>query len=255
MTAASGQAMVLVAMPTDQSSTMPDDNRWLEGAGRILGDLGFELVEPDRTQSEETSRLIVALRPKPTLQHFDPESIGYWISDGTKGHAVSLDRETRFPVVADYAWGRIALTDRLGVENEFLSFGGTLRAQMTADATALIDFSSHAPILRWSGHSQSTDPLAAEVGAFFARIKVPIDFVPGTEALVSKTAPRTLYCAFIQHVRERLAQAPTLRDANRWLADWSSRESLRMEAAAKEHWAAATELRRQLGAIEATARE
>jgi hypothetical protein len=109
-------------------------------------------------------------------------------------------------VVADYAWGRISLTDRLGVKNEFLSFGGTLRAQMT-EATVLVDFSSHAPILRWSGHSQSTDPLAAEVGGFFARIKVPIDFVPGAEALVSKAAPRTLYCAFIQYVRERLAQA------------------------------------------------
>ena len=102
---------------------------------------------------------------------------------------------------------------------------------------------------------QSTDPLAAEVGAFFARIKVPIDFVPGAEASVSKAAPRTLYCAFIQHVRERLAQAQSLRDANRWLTEWSSRESQRMEASANDHWKAAIELRRQLGAIEAIARE
>jgi hypothetical protein len=242
-------------MPTDQRSDLPADSRWLEGAGRILADLGFELVEPDQVGPGETSHLLVALRPKPTLKHYDPESIDYWITDGNRGRATRLDRETRFPVVADYAWGRIGLADRLGVKNEFLSFGGTLRAQMTADATVLTDFSSHAPILRWSGHSQSTDPLAAEVGAFFARIKVPIDFVPGTEALVSKAAPRTLYCAFVQHVRERLAQAHMLREANRLLADWSSRESQRMEATAKEHWLAATELRRQLGAIEAVARE
>ena len=112
-----------------------------------------------------------------------------------------------------------------------------------------------APILRWSGHSQETDPLAAEVGAFFARLKVPIDFVPGAEALIAKAAPPALYCAFIQFVRERLSKARSLRDANRWLADWGSREGQRMEAAAAEHWKAATELRRQLGAMEATARE
>lgn len=242
-------------MSTDASSTIPDESRWLEGVGRLLAGLGFELVQPDRTGVDDTSHLLVALRAKPTLQHFDPDSIDYWITDGARGHAAKLDREARFPVVADYAWGRLTLTDRLDVKNEFLSFGGTLRAQMTADATVLVDFSSHAPILRWSGHSQSTDPLASEVGAFLARIKVPIDFVPGAEALVSKAAPSTLYCAFIQFVRERLAQAHALREANRWLTEWSSRESQHMETAAPDHWRAASELRRQLGAIEAIARE
>ena len=242
-------------MSNDQRPDLPQDGRWLEQAGRVLANLGFDLVEADRTQADETSHLLVALRPQPTLQHFDPDSIAYWCTEGARGRAASLDRETRFPVTTDYAWGRITLTDRLGVKNEFLSFGGTLRAQMTPEATVIADFSSHAPILRWSGHSQAGDPLAAEVGAFFARIKVPIDFVPGTEALVAQAAPRTLYCAFIQHVRERLAQAHTLRDANRWLAEWSSRESQRMEAAATDHWRAAADLRRQLGAIEAIARE
>jgi hypothetical protein len=242
-------------MSNEQRPDLPQDGRWLEQAGRVLANLGFDLVEADRTQADDTSHLLVALRPQPTLQHFDPDSIAYWCTDGARGRAACLDRETRFPVTTDYAWGRITLTDRLGVKNEFLSFGGTLRAQMTPEATVIADFSSHAPILRWSGHSQAGDPLAAEVGAFFARIKVPIDFVPGTEALVAQAAPRTLYCAFIQHVRERLAQAHTLRDANRWLAEWSSRENQRMESTANDHWRAATELRRQLGAIEAIARE
>jgi hypothetical protein len=247
--------MVLIAMIDDPRPTLPDDTRWLEGIGRILAHLGFELVEPDRSQGEETSHLLVAIRPKPTLHHFDPETIGYWITDGARGRAATLDRETKFPIVADYAWGRIAIADRLTVKNEFLSFGGTLRAQMIEDTTVMVDFSSHAPILRWSGHSQSTDPLASEVGAFFALIKVPIDFVPGAEALVARATPRTLYCAFIQFVRERLSEAHTLREANRWLAEWSSRESQRMESVANDHWLAAAELRRQLGAIETIARE
>jgi hypothetical protein len=242
-------------MTTDPNLASATDDRWLEQAARLLVNLGFTLVESDKTAGEETSHLLVALRPAPTLRHFDPESIGYWITEGARGRAASLDRETRFPIVSDFAWGRITLADRLGVHNEFLSFGGALRAQMTVDATVLVDFSSHAPILRWSGHSQATDPLAAEIGAFFARIKVPIDFVPGAEALVAKATPRTFYCAFIQYVRERLSEAHTLREANRWLAEWSSRESQRMESAASEHWLAAVELRRQLGAIETIARE
>jgi hypothetical protein len=242
-------------MTTDPNLVSATDDRWLEQAARLLVNLGFTLVESDKTAGEETSHLLVALRPAPTLRHFDPESIGYWITEGARGRAASLDRETRFPIVSDFAWGRITLADRLGVHNEFLSFGGALRAQMTADATVLVDFSSHAPILRWSGHSQQTDPLASEVGAFFGRLKVPIDFVPGAESLIAKAAPRTLYCAFIQFVRERLANARALRDANRWLADWSSREGQRMEAAAVEHWKAAEEMRRHLDAIETTARE
>ena len=246
---------MLLAMTNETRPTVPDDSRWLEGVGRILSNLGFELIEPDHSAPDETSHLLAALRPQPTLRHFDPDTISYWITDGARGRTASLDREARFPIVADYAWGQITLADRLGVKNEFLSFGGTMRAQMTDDTTVLVDFSSHAPILRWSGHSQATDPLAAEIGAFFARIKVPIDFVPGAEGMVAKATPRTLYCAFIQSVRERLSAARTLRDANRWLVEWSSRESQRMETTAGEHWRAAVDLRRQLGAIETIARE
>jgi hypothetical protein len=241
-------------MTPDPSSAASADDRWLEQATRLLANLGFELVEPVKSSGDETGHLLAALRQTPTLRHFDPESIDYWITEGARGRAAQLDRETRFPVTTDFSWGRITLTDRLGVHNEFLSFGGTLRGAMTPDATVLVDFSSNAPILRWSGHSQATDPLAAEVGGFFARLKVPIDFVPGVEALIAEAAPRTLYCAFIQSVRERLAGARGLREANRWLANWSSSEGRRVEAASSEHWTAATELRRQLKAIETIAR-
>jgi hypothetical protein len=247
--------MVRVEMPTDPRSPPTDQSHWLEELGRTLTDLGFELAEADDSGSDETSHLFVALRPKPTLQHFDPETIDYWVVDGGRGRATQLDRGGRLPVATDYTWGRIKLTDRLGVENEFLSFGGTLRAQMTADDTVLVDFSSEAPILRWSGHSQASDPLAADVGAFFARLMVPIDFAPGAEALISKAAPLTLYCAYIQYMRERLTRARGLREANAWLSEWSSRESRRMRAGANDHWQAAAQLRQQLSAMEAAARK
>jgi hypothetical protein len=246
---------MVTLMTIDRQPSVPDDGGWLERAANKLESLGFELLEPDHTRGDETSHMVAALRPKPTLQHFDPDYVDYWTSDGVRGRAAKLTREDRLPIAGEFEWGRITLVDRLGVENGFLSFGGTLRAQLTADGTVYVDFASNAPILRWAGHSQSTDPLSAEVGVFFARLKVPIDFVPGTEALITKAAPRTLYCAFIQYEKDRLTQIHSFREANRWLADWTIRESQRQEAAAKDDWQAAIALRRQLSAVEAIARE
>jgi hypothetical protein len=232
-----------------------DNGRWLVQAGRILSNLGFELIEPDKAGTDDTTHLVVAVRTQPTQQHFDPERIEYWGCESGRGKAAQIDRDTRLPIAGEFSWGRIALTDRLAVKNEFLSFGGVMRAQFGADSVAYVDFSSHAPVFRGSGHSQSPNPLAAEAGAFFARIKVPIDFVPGAEALIARAAPLTLYCAFVQSVRERVMGAQAIRESNRWLSDWTSREGQRMEAARSDDWKAAIELRRQLSAIEAIARE
>ena len=242
-------------MTMEQLAALADCGRWVDQADKLLVSLGFDLVEPDRSNGAATSHLLAALRPVPSLKHFDPEEIAYWVTEANRGRAGKLDRDSRYPIDSTYAWGRITLTDRLGVNNQFLSFGGALRAEVTSAGLVLIDFSSHAPILRWSGHSQGLDPLTAEVGAFFARMKVPIDFVPGTEALVAAATPSTLYCAFVQYVSERWKRARSLSDANRTLADWSSHESVRMEAIATDHWKAAQELRRHLGLIEAVARE
>jgi hypothetical protein len=242
-------------MADDIDLTISEDSRWVEQAGRILAGLGFALVEPDPTAGADTSHLLVAIRPAPTKRHFDPETIDFWVCEEGRGKASRLDLESRYPLAAEYSWGLITLMDRLDVVNQFLSFGGALRAAIAPDATVLVDFSSRAPIVRGSGHSQTVDPLSAEVGAFFGRIKVPIDFVPGAEALVGKAAPRALYCAFIQNVRDRLLRARTLREANRWLAHWSARESRHMQASAPDDWQAATELRRRLAAIEPITRK
>ncbi len=245
--------MVLAAM-TEQRTGLADTGPWQDQAARLVANLGFQLVEADGGPTNG-GHLVVAIRPAPTLQHFDPEVVTYWVTEQGRGRPAQIDREIRMPLESAFAWGRIVVADRLGVTNQFLSFGGMLRAQVMADATLVADFSSSAPLLRWSGHSQGIDPLTSEVGAFFARIKVPIDFAPGVEELISRAAPKTLYCAFVQDVRERLAHARTLREANRWLNEWAPRESQRLEFAAADHWKAALELRRQLGLIEAVARE
>ena len=243
----------LETMTADPPST--SDNRWLELAATALIKLGFDLVVPDRTHGNTVSHLLVAIRPTPTLEHFDPESIDYWTTDGARGHAGRIDPDARFPVAGVLAWGSILLTDRIGVHNEFLTFGGLVRAQPTQDGTILCDFSSPAPFLRSSGHSLEPDPVGAEAESFFARLKVPIDFVPGSESLISRTAPLVLYCAFIQTIRERLAQSSGFRNANHWLVEWSTHEASRVQAAPDGNWDAATEFRTQLSALEASARD
>jgi hypothetical protein len=228
----------------DRSPTT--DTRWLDTAARQLADLGFELEEPG--QPGQPASLLVALRAEPTLRHFDPEQVNYWVTENGRGRPACLDRQGRLPLESGYAWGRVSITDRLGVVNGFISFGGRVRAALAPDGTAFAVFESPVPILRVSGHSQGLDPLAAEAGAFFGRIKIPIDFVPGAETLIAHATPVTLYGAFVQAVRERLQGARGLRDSNRWLADWSSREAQRLQVAAAADWAAATELRKQLAA-------
>ena len=239
---------------TTDSRTITD-NRWLERANGVLADLGFEIVAPDRASGDAWNHLFVAIRPKPTEEHFDPESIDYWITDGSRGHAARIDADARFPVLANLAWGSITLTDRLGVRNEFLTFGGSVRARPTQDGTILSDFASPAQFMRSSGHSIEHDPVAAEVEAFFARLKVPIDFVPGSEALLARTPAPVLYCAFVQSVHERLATSPGLRSANPWLVEWCNRETGRVQHGADGSWDGATEFRAQLTALEAGARE
>ncbi len=224
------------------------NTRWLEEAARQLTDLGFELEEPDPATGDDTFHLVAALRPKPTLRHFDPELVTYWVTESGRGRPATLDRESRLPIEASYAWGLISVVDRLGVSNQFLSFGGELRVQMLPDATILADFASPAPILRVSGHSQSIDPLAAEAGAFFGRIKVPIDFVPGDETLIASASPRALYCAFLQSVAQRMTATRRKLEANRWLVSWNGRETQRLRADAPDDWQAAEELLRKLAA-------
>jgi hypothetical protein len=231
---------------TTQDRPSSAGGHWLDEAARQLANLGFELEAPERPG--DPASLLVALRAQPTLRHFDPEQVNYWVTENGRGRPAALDRQARFPLESGYAWGRISIVDRLGVVNPFISFGGRIRAALDADGTAYASFESTAPILRVGGHSQALDPLAAEAGAFFGRIKIPIDFIPGAEALIAQATPVALYSAFVQAVAERLKGSRGLRDSNRWLASWSSREAQRLQAAAAPDWAAASELRGRLAA-------
>jgi hypothetical protein len=129
----------------------------------LLDDLGFLLV-PGRPTASGTAYLFTALRPRPTLRHFDPERIEYWVS--VDGHGLPATLEWSMPVVPPrpYSWGLIRVIDRLGVSNEFVSFGGQLDAARFDDVLVAV-FSSDAPIEARGGHSQEWEPGSSSVTA------------------------------------------------------------------------------------------
>jgi len=182
---------------------------WQEAAAALLADLGFRLIS-DPTGGGE-SHLLVAIRNRPTLAHFDPEDVAYFAMAGTRGSLVRVDRRSidepgeRFEARA--LWGHVHVIDRIPVENRFLTFGGTLRGAAIDPELAVLDLRSPAPIVRWGGHSQGVDPLTDAIGAFFGRLIVPIDFDPGTEARIDSLAPGVLYCAFLLDWLGRIEQA------------------------------------------------
>jgi len=201
-----------------------------EGLG-FVADLGFELVHGDRPDRPGGANLVVAFRETPSGHHFDPEAASYWATEHGRGVRRDIDRST---TLADpgFAWGRIVLTDRLGVVNSFLTFGGVVRLADTDHDTRVAVFGSPAPIERWGGHSQERGVRADEVGAFFGRLRAAVCAGPAAEGRVAAAAPLTLYAALICDVRGRIDEHPTLGDARPGLAGWSREELAYLESSA-----------------------
>ena len=222
---------------------LDDATGWAASAAGLLAELGFRLVEADRTGNGD-SHLLIALRTTPTLQHFDPESVAYYAPCGSTAALVTIDRS-----IAGHAgdraqrrvlWGHVRVVDRIPVQNRFLTFGGNLRAAAVDDGLSILDLRSPAPIVRWGGHSQATDPVAAAVGAFFGRLMVPVDYVAGVAEKVDGLPPEVLYRAFLLDAlaRSRRTQLHDLQPSafDTWLfAAWARARVDRQACAAAEN--------------------
>jgi len=198
---------------------LDDPGRWSAAAASLLANLGFRLVTDATT--DEHSHLLVAIRNRPTLAHFDPEDIAYFAIKGARGSLVCIDRRSIDEPGESFEqralWGHVHVIDRVPVENRFLTFGGTLRGTVVDSELAVLDLWSPGPIVRWGGHSQDVDLVTDAIGAFFGRLIIPIDFVPGAEARINALPPGVLYRAFlldsmqrIERARQRGVEAPPL---------------------------------------------
>jgi hypothetical protein len=214
-----------------------------EAAGR-LARLGFLLVNGSTPSAPGGAQLIVALRDVPTLVHFDPEIVQHWQVSQGKGVIVDVTRSTPMPVRHPFSWGTIRTTDRLDVYNSFLTFGGEVTADRVDDHQIVFVYRSPGPIARWTGHSQEADPLAGGIGAFFARIKIPIEETVDVEARVGSVPPAVLYAAFLAFTEHRRTSAhradPDLVDDT--VAHLLAGEAIRVRDGDPAAWSSGSEL-------------
>ena len=181
----------------------------LHVAGRRLSDLGF-LAGPDLPDRPGPAYLLVALRDQPTLYHYDPERVEYWVTREGRGMRESLTRCTRLPVDVTVSWGMIRLFDRLVVTNAYLTFGGHLSAA-EVDGVTVAMFTSPVPLLRRGGHSQIWDEGTDVLAAYFARVQAAVDRDPALESRLASADPCVRYAAFLGEVVSRYRSSAELR--------------------------------------------
>ena len=211
-------------------------------AARRLAEWGF-LAEPDLPDRPGPAYLLVALRDRPTLRHYDPEVVEYWVSANQRGARRVLTRDSVMPTEVTFSWGLIRIIDRLGVSNEYVTFGGRLSAAEVDGMTVAV-FASEAPLLRRGGHSQAWDHGADSLAAFFGRLLLAVDVEEGFEARVSAVEPLTRYAAFVEDLVGRYRRSLALRDADPRLWSLLRGEAERLERDHPSAWARRVELRR-----------
>jgi hypothetical protein len=211
-------------------------------AAPLIADLGFLACADLPDRPGRPAYLLVALRENPTLHHYDPELVEYWVSDADRGTKRTLTRDSTLPVDTAFSWGQIRIVDRLHVTNEYLTFGGTLAAEMV-DGVLIAVFTSPAPILRRGGHSQGWDQGAESLGAFFSRFLLAVDYAPGFERRAALSDPITRYAAFVNDATVRYRASALLRSQQADLCMLLQAEERRLRAKHPAEWSAGEELR------------
>jgi hypothetical protein len=206
-----------------------------KSAARVLADLGF-LASSDPPDRPGPAFLLVALRETPTLHHYDPEAVEYWVTEGARGVPRTLTRSTSLPVETEFSWGRIRIIDRLQVTNAYLTFGGRLSAGLV-DGVLVAVFTSPAPLLRRGGHSQGWDQGAEGVGAFFSRFLLAVDYAPGFEGRVARADPLARYAAFLADGLVRYQASARLREEYPEFWTLLQAEERRVRSSHPDEWA------------------
>lgn len=204
-------------------------------AGReLLDELGFLLV-PGAPTAGGPAYLFVALRGAPTLRHFDPERIDCWVTTDGHGVPLTIERATIEADVGEHSWGTIHVVDRLGVANDFITFGGQLEVHRMADLKICV-FSSESPIVARGGHSQEWEPGSQEMAGFLARLRAAADPRDSVERRLAQMSPVARYAAF---VADDLARIRATEERVGWTRAYRTtleRERRRLAADAPADW-------------------
>jgi hypothetical protein len=216
-------------------------------SAQFLQELGFLLTPdvPDESASLP-AYLLVALRAHPTLGHFDPERVDYWVNSDGRGCPATFDRSIHLPFDHDFEWGLIRIVDRLDVSNEYLSFGGRVSAAIV-DGVAVAVFASPAPILCRGGHSQTWDPGSASLAAFFARLRATVGVSRSVEGRIAAASPMTLYAAWVEASVGRYRTSDLLRAIHPSTFESFERQERNLRSSHPAEWSSAHELVRGSG--------
>jgi hypothetical protein len=205
-------------------------------AATLLADWGF-LVDPDLPDHPGPAYLLVAIRRRPTLAHYDPELVEFWVTDeNRRGVRTQLTYASKLPREMEFSWGPIFIVDRLGVSNAYMTFGGHLSAARVGDDAVFV-FRSPAPLLRTGGHSQGWDRAATNVGGFFGRVRAAAGYEPGLEERTADADPVTRYAAFVRQLCGRFRASEWLRDHDLALWTLMLREERRLRDEHPHAWA------------------
>ncbi len=213
-------------------------------ARQLIDELGFLLV-PGRPVERGRAYLIVGLRSAPTLAHFDPELIQLWRNVDGRGARAEIEWSSKEAPDADFSWGEVRIVDRLGVSNEFVTFGGRLEVARI-DKVKVCVFSSDAPIVARGGHSQDWEYGAQEIVAFLGRLRAAADPRATLERQMADLSPVARYASFIW---DRLLNAMRTEQAGFDRADrlLLLRERRRLTELSPTDWQAGVDLACALG--------
>jgi hypothetical protein len=209
------------------------------GVAHRLENLGF--LASSGLAASTPGYLLVALRPTPSLRHYDPEVVDYWVTDGQRGARRTLNRRAHLPLLTEVSWGPVRIVDRLGNANEYLTFGGKLSANLVDELLVAV-LTCDTPLFKAGGHSQEVDLGAESVGAFFGRILRAIDYVPGFEARISAAEPGARYAAFLWDALARFEASPGLRAAEPAVLTALEGAERRTRTICPGHWRAGQQL-------------
>jgi hypothetical protein len=138
--------------------------------GENIGNWGYTFLDAPHPDSLGYSGLIVAIRERPTGQHFDPEAIHLHLCDATGGmRGTTLTWQSPRPASDRVCPCRVILADRFDQRVEFFTFGGSLEMSQRPDE-AIYTLRSPAPVLEILGQEGNVpDQLAFETEALLSR--------------------------------------------------------------------------------------
>jgi hypothetical protein len=176
--------------------------------------LGYYFHPPLEAHAIGYSQLDVVIRPAPTGEHFDPQSLTCLIAtDGgsTRLHVLHpWTQETRYRVCA----GEIDLDDARGEHVKAFTFGGTLRVDSDSRRT-LCQIVSPAPLLERARQTPSLPvQLIEEVQILFAERRAAQDD-DAFDRRLAAADPLQLYRACLVALNEKFAHYPATDDGQR----------------------------------------